>query len=172
MHRTALLSIVAILLTTLNLTLAVPQVAAMPDITVSGLVWKDNNCDGVREDDEPTVLNQQLWLYAAGQDGQINTSDDQVVEYGSSGSTGQYLFTVGTTGVDYALLILPVARPATLMPAPLHTGGDTTRDNDMRSDIWATNGFQMSASDTVTGIDVGFCVNPNVHLVYIPQIQR
>jgi hypothetical protein len=172
MHRTALLSIVAILLTTLTLIAGVPQVAAMPDITASGQVWQDRNCDGVRQDDEPSVLNQPIWLFAAGQDGQINTADDQVVEYGSSGNVGQYLFTVGTTGVDYALVILPVARPATQIPAPLHTGGDTTKDNDLRSDIWATDGFQMNASQTVTGIDVGFCANPDVHLIFTPLVRR
>jgi len=172
MQHTALRSIIFVLLITLALTIGALPAAAMPDITASGLVWQDSNCDGVRQDGEPAVLNQPIWLFAAGQDGQINTADDQVVEYGSSGTMGQYLFTVGTTGVDYALVILPVARPVTRIPAPLHTGGDTTKDNDLRSDIWATDGFQMNAAQTVTGVDLGFCANTDASKIFIPIVQQ
>jgi hypothetical protein len=146
--------------------------AAMPETTVQGIVWKDANCDGIRQTGEAAILNQDVWLFAAGSDGTINTADDQVVEYGNSGMTGQFFFTVGITGLPYALVILPIARPVELMPGPLHAGSDVARDNDLRADLWATNGFQMNASQTVTGIDIGLCRNPNITLVYLPAVLR
>src|SRR5262245_2342994 len=67
------------------------------------------------------------------------------------------LFTLGTTGVDYALAVLPKDRPAGMYPGPLNAGDDRAIDNDMRADLWVTNGFQMSETETVTGIDIGLC---------------
>ena len=171
MHRTTTLSRAVLLaLALLSALIVVPPAAAMPETTVQGIVWLDANCDGIRQDTEQPLTNQAVWLFAAGNDGIINTADDQVIEYGNSGTTGTFFFTRGITDLDYALLILPIARPIALIPGPLNQGADRSKDNDMRSDLWATNGFRMNAAQTVTGIDIGLCQNPNT--VFVPLVRR
>jgi hypothetical protein len=148
----------------------VPSAAAMPEVTVQGVVWSDANCDGIRQNSEAPYANQTVWLFAAGADSQINTSDDQVIQTWTTGDAGMYRFDRGITDLDYALLILPIARPAGMIPSSLNAGSDRTVDNDMRADLWATNGFRMNASQTVTGIDIGLCRNPNT--VFVPVVIR
>jgi hypothetical protein len=146
---------------------------AMPDVVARGYVWLDTSCDGLRQADEPYLIGMTIYLFAAGADGIIHTPDDQVIEQSSVGfaepNLGKYRFTLGTTGLDYALVILPRDWPVGLMPGPLHAGADRSIDNDMRAD-WMTGGFQMHETETVTGVDVGLCRNPNT--VYLPLMLR
>jgi SdrD B-like protein len=174
MRPTPASSILSALLLLVALTaLLVPNpAAAMPDTTVQGFAWNDGNCDGIRQDGESPIEALPVNLFAAGADNQINTVDDQVVSVSGTGPTGMFAFDLGITGVDYALVILPRSRPIRLIPGPLNAGTDRSRDNDMSAGIWATNGFQMSAAQTVTGIDIGLCVNPNIRQVYLPLAVR
>jgi len=160
------------LLLALTALMAPMPAAAMPETTVQGIVWKDANCDGIRQNGEAPIEGQAVHLFIAGDDGVINTADDQVIQVSGTGPGGMFAFDRGITGLTYALVILPIARAVELMPGPLHAGSDGAHDNDLRADLWATNGFQMNATQTVTGIDIGLCRNPNITLVYLPAVQR
>src|SRR5262245_38954883 len=111
---------------------------AMPETTVTGYIWNDTDCDGIRQEGEPLHMGAAVYLFAAGEDSAINTADDQVIE--PSGRGGALRYTFGITDLDYALVILQRDQPAGFFPGPLNAGADRSIDNDMRRDLWATNG--------------------------------
>jgi hypothetical protein len=150
-------------------TFALPNAAAMPDETLQGEIWSDINCDGIRQENEPLFAGMTVYLFAAGADGQIHTADDQLIE--QSGSLGTMLFRLGITDLDYALNVVPRARPFGYVPSPLNVGADRTIDNDLRRD-WSTAGFRFSETETVSDIDLGLCANPNLSTTYLPLLVR
>lgn len=144
----------------------------MPTVTASGRIWVDSDCDGLRQDDElPASI--RITLFAAGEDGQVGTRDDQIIE--QSGGRGVYEFTLGQPDLDYRLVVLPRQTPLGYRLAPYQVGDNATRDNDFTQpdvgyDTWATGPFRFDATKTVTGIDLGVCEVP-LHHVYLPLIQ-
>jgi hypothetical protein len=153
MYRRSLFILLALIIS-ISMT---PNAANGRSFSVRGLVWLDANCDGLQGAEEEPISAQSLWLLAPGADNIINTPDDQVIEYASSGASGLYAFTLGATDLDYAIRILTRARSPYHIPGPTHVGPDRTKDNDLRSDIWGTSAFRMDPTETVTGIDIGLC---------------
>ncbi len=150
--------------------LALPnRAAAMPDETLRGEIWSDINCDGIRQGDEPLFTGMIVYLFAAGADGQIHTPDDQLID--QAGGSGRMVFTLGITDLDYELDVVLGARPLGYMPSPLNVGADRTIDNDLRSD-WSSAGFRFSETETVSDIDLGLCVNPNMSTTYLPLLAQ
>jgi hypothetical protein len=150
--------------------LALPNHAlAMPEETLRGEIWSDTNCDGIHQGDEPLFAGMIVYLFAAGADGQIHTPDDQLIE--QSGTSGTMVYSLGVSDLDYALNVVPLARPFGYVPSPLNAGSDRTIDNDLRED-WSSAGFRFSKTETVSDIDLGLCVNPNMSTTYLPLLAQ
>lgn len=168
MYRTTLALLLLLLLST------VPSVYARPEITLKGYIWEDTNCDGIRQDSEPLHKGTPVYLFAAGADGMVHTSDDQAIAV--SGTGGEYVYDLGITGVDYRLSTLAKDQPAGFVPAPYQAGDDRSRDNDLTRPLadypnyWSTNAFQMDASQTVTGVDIGLCRVQYTSSTFLPLL--
>lgn len=165
-------------------------VAIGQNYTVIGSVWKDVNCDGVRQADEPALPGMTVSLIGQGSDRQMYTGDDRLLEQISSdGNAGQFVFTRGGPyGDKYAVAIYNANKPAGYVPAPHQQGADRAIDNDLYqpvagSPLWATTAFEMHADrSSVTDIDIGLapadaCSNvgePPVYTtrVYLPAVTR
>ncbi len=140
-------------------------VAIGQNYTVIGSVWKDVNCDGVRQADEPALPGMTVSLIGQGSDRQMYTGDDRLLEQISSdGNAGQFVFTRGGPyGDKYAVAIFNGNKPAGYQPAPYMQGADRAIDNDLYmpladqgSPLWATTAFEMHADrSSVTDIDIG-----------------
>lgn len=156
---------------------AVPSAAARPEYTLKGYFWEDANCDGVRQDDEPLHKGTEVYLFAAGEDGVVHTADDQVLDIGGMG--GEFWFTNGgAEDLDYRITILAKDHPAGFVPAPYQAGADRSRDNDLTRPLadfpnyWSTNGFQMSATETITGVDIGLCRVQYTSRTFLPLLGK
>lgn len=153
---------------------------------LTGRVWTDTNCDGIRQSTESGLPGVSVSLAYAGPDGTAYTSDDTVVDLTSSNTgteatpVGQIEYSLGAPGETYYLAIYNVYKPAHMKPAPFQQGTDRAADNDLTmplegSPLWATVTFQMPArSQTHTGTDIGLCTvqfDPNDTL-HLPLIRR
>ncbi|PDW02595.1 hypothetical protein [Candidatus Viridilinea mediisalina] len=185
MHRTIrpLTTLLALLLL-LALSLVVlmpPAVEAQHyDDRIWGVVWHDLNCDGIRQDDEPTLTHVPLFLYYAGPDGEVHRQAPDIQTAYSSSFDGTYGFTLGGWGRAYFIGIPNWERPEGFYPAPFRQGDDPTRDNDLTvglmpgSDMWTTPVFWMPPWEdqhVVTGIDIGLC-SIETQTVYLPLVVR
>lgn len=153
---------------------------------LTGLVWTDTNCDGIRQPTESGLPGVTVSLAYVGADGTAYTSDDTVVDLtssntGTTGATvGQIEYTLGAPGETYYLAIYNADKPAATKPAPFQQGSDRAADNDLTqplvgSPLWATATFQMPVrGQTHTGTDIGLCqvqYDPT-KAVYLPAVRR
>lgn len=136
------------------------SVQARPQESIRSTIWLDQNCNGIREQGEPPILQQPIWLISPGADGKANTSDDRMIEYASSGPNGFYRFTLGRENVEFSLRILEQGRSPLYQPAPLGP------DNILRSD-WTTAGFFTSDIETLTDKNIGLC---QAQLIHLPMV--
>jgi hypothetical protein len=154
--------------------------AAQGGNRITGAVWSDANCDGVRQESEALLPNTRLTLRWAGANGQIDANDRDIEQ--SQSLTGSYAFSLAAAGEVYFVSIREEDKPAGMKPAPFRQGGDTTRDSDLTmplagTTLWATPAFSMPADGSpVTGIDLGLCsanaTNPNLtNKLYLPLLR-
>jgi hypothetical protein len=152
--------------------------AAQGDDRITGVVWTDSNCDGVRQDGEALLPHARLTLRWAGTNGTIDGTDPDIEQ--SESLTGQYVFTLGAAGEPYFIAFRSEDKPAHTRPAPFRQGSDPTHDNDLTmplagTSLWATPVFTLPAAGSVmTGQDIGLCVvqfDP-ANTVYLPAVPR
>ena len=147
------------------LALAAPARAASP--MIRGWAWVDQNCDGVRQDEEPSAYSLfSIYLYRFGPDGQAFTSDDKLLRYmdmyTSGPNAGQYEDTTDSAIMLpelYRLSILQGGRPAGYLPTKYRAGGDPDHWSSLQGN-WTTGdpnngGFQLDPNGTVTGGNIG-----------------
>ena len=153
---------------------------AYPAVSAQGYAWIDQNCDGMRQDTEPSaaLVNLEVNLYSFGVDGQPFTSDDRQLDYsGVFHTPGVYQFTAGP-GSPYLMRvsIIQGARPAGYMPTKFHQGTDSTTWSDLQGN-WTTPGFMMNPDAMVNGGNLGIapisaCVATFTNKVYAPLLLR
>jgi hypothetical protein len=136
--------------------------SARPQQTIDAIVWLDANCNGVKEDTDPPIQGQYVWLIAPGADGKANTDDDRMIESSGSGPTGRYFFTLGRAGIEVSMRILDRGQSIFLRPAPLGP------DNVLRDD-WTTAGFYMSDTETLTDKNIGLCRS---NVIALPMVMN
>ena len=147
--------------------------AAAQESRVTGFVWTDANCDGIRQDSEALRPHARLTLRWAGSNGVIDATDREIQQ--SASLTGEYLFTYPYAGEPYFISFRSEDKPVATMPAPYRQGGDPTRDNDLTTplagtSLWATEVFTIPADGSpTTGIDIGLCA---ANAVYLPLAVR
>lgn len=185
--KTSTLALLALVGTVLAAALGFAHtVSAQFEPRLTGLVWTDTNCDGIRQSTESGLPGVTVSLAYVGPDSTAYTSDDTVVDLtssntGTTGATvGQIEYSLGAPGETYYLAIYNADKPAHTRPAPFQQGSDRTADNDLtlplaNSPLWATVTFQMLArGQTHTGTDIGLCqvqYDPNATL-YLPMTRR
>lgn len=174
--RIALAALAALVLAATVIT-AQPA-AAQLSFRITGVVWTDTNCDGIRQDSESLLPNARLTLRWAGSNGVIDGTDRDIEQGG--GPTGAYAFTNAGAGEPYFISFRSEDKPAGMKPAPFRQGGDPTRDNDLTmplagTSLWATPVFTMPADGSmVTGLDIGLCAvtfDP-ANTLYLPLLRR
>jgi hypothetical protein len=167
-------------LATLILVTTVSPAAAQLDFRVTGVVWTDANCDGIRQDDEELLPGVTVTLRWAGENGVIDATDPDIQQV--TPNAGRYGFIWAGRGYAYFLSIRFPDRPAGMTPAPFRQGNDPTRDNDMTigllpgTSLWATPVFTIPTDEdaVVRDIDIGLCrvtYNP-AHTRYLPLVIR
>lgn len=158
--------------------LASGALGSQGDTSITGVVWTDTTCDGIRQNTESLLPNARLTLRWAGANGTIDGTDRDIEQ--SESLTGQYAFTLGAAGEAYFIAFRSEDKPAHMTPAPFRQGGDATRDNDLTmplagTTLWATPVFTMPTDGSVvTGQDIGLCAvqfNPT-NTRYLPVVKR
>ena len=156
----------------------VSPTAAQSDNRITGVVWADTTCDGVRQESEALLPNLRLTLRWAGSNGVIDGTDRDIEQFQSR--TGAYRFTLAGAGEPYFVSFRSEDKPAAMVPAPFRQGDDPSRDNDLTlplagTSLWATPAFTMPADGSlVTGLDLGLCAvtfDPQ-YTVRLPLVRR
>lgn len=174
--RIALAALAALVLAATAIT-AQPA-AAQLSFRITGFVWKDANCDGIRQESEALLPNARLTVRWAGSNGVIDGTDRDIEQ--TDAITGEYAFSIPVAGEPYFISFRSEDKPAGMKPAPFRQGSDPTRDNDLTmplagTSLWATPVFTMPADGSiVTGLDIGLCAvtfDP-ANTVYLPAVRR
>lgn len=174
--RIALAALAALVLAATVIT-AQPA-AAQLSIRITGVVWTDTNCDGIRQDSESLRPHVRLTLRWAGSNRVIDGTDRDIEQWESL--TGAYAFSIPAAGETYFISIRSEDKPARTTPAPFRQGGDPTRDNDLTmplagTQLWATPVFTMPDDGSmVTGLDIGLCAvqfDP-ANTLHLPLVRR
>lgn len=126
-----------------------------PFASLSGIVWKDADEDGLRDGGETGVANAIVMVWAAGTDGVVGNSDDVLKSSASSGSSGAYTISGLIAGTYYATISLPTG----YMLSPADQGSDNTLDSDFNVTTRRTDLFAVFASTAHSGIDAGLRVD-------------
>lgn len=174
----ALATLAALALLTADFAATRPAAAQM-SFRITGVIWTDANCDGIRQESESLLPNTRLTLRWAGTNGAIDGTDRDIEQGG--GPTGEYAFSIPAAGESYFISFRSEDKPAAMTPAPFRQGSDPTRDNDMTTgllpgtSLWATPVFTMPADGSmVTGLDIGLCAvtfDP-ANTVHLPLLRR
>jgi hypothetical protein len=168
-----------------------PVPHASNSMTVTGYLWNDANCDGIRQNTEAPLSGnpaggQSMSLFYVGSDGIPFTSDDtEVGVAGAINGNPTYNFRDGGQNGTYYIAIRPKDRPAGFIPSPWQQGSDATIDNDLKlwpDGAWATGTFIIpmgtgfiGGPNAVAGIDIGMCAVANIPRPYhasLPLIQH
>ena len=121
---------------------------------IKGVVWRDDDHDGIHDSSEPIVSNVMVTLRWAGTDGTFDTSDDWTGQ-AYSDSSG-YRFYTNAIGDHRVELISPVIAGTSMYTlSAAGAGADRTVDSDIdpitgRSSAIAVNGLQV-----IDHVDVG-----------------
>ncbi|MCW0218643.1 MAG: putative Ig domain-containing protein, partial [Prosthecobacter sp.] len=101
-------------------------------LSMGDLVWKDLNCDGVKDPNEPGLGGLSLELWRAGTDGLANTGDDTL--YGSTvtDANGYYLFKGLPAGKYFVKVPTPDAAWPLASPADTQDNGEDNDNNGTR----------------------------------------
>lgn len=175
--RIALAALAILLLAVARFAVAQPA-AAQRDFAITGVVWTDADCDGIRQDGEALLPNARLTLRWAGTNRVIDATDRDIEQ--STSLTGAYAFSIPAAGEPYFISFRSEDKPARTTPAPFRQGGDQTRDNDLTmplagTSLWATPVFTMPIDGSpVTGLDIGLCAiqfDPT-NTLYLPLARR
>ena len=144
------------------LALSAPVHAASPMIL--GWAWIDQNCDGIRQDAEPSAKQRfVLYLFRFGADGRPFTSDDKLLRVIPAGiEAGTYTDTTDSAIMPverYRLSILQGGRPDGYLPTKYRQGSDPARWSSLQAN-WTTGdpgngGFLLDPNGTVTGGNIG-----------------
>jgi hypothetical protein len=117
--------------------------------TISGVAWKDDNGDGVRQDDEPPLVGVGVAAYRDGQhfDSRGAVTDGQGRYTISPLQEGPYYLEVASSfdiaGLDYRV-------------SPLDIGGDDSRDNDISPVTFRSAVVTVVGNQDLGNEDVGF----------------
>ena len=84
-----------------------------PVSTIAGVVYADQNGDGVRQNSEAGIPNAAIALFTAGPDGVFRTSDEVPVGSMSSGADGAYRFDNQAVGAYAVQLTTPTGYTST-----------------------------------------------------------
>lgn len=175
--RTTLATLVALALLAAGFAVARPATAQL-SFRITGVIWTDTNCDGIRQDGEALLPNARLTLRWAGTNGTIDGTDRDIEQ--TDAITGEYAFSIPAAGDSYFISFRSEDKPAGMKPAPFRQGSDATRDNDLTmplagTSLWATPVFTMPADGSVVvGLDIGLCAiqfDP-AKTVYLPAVRR
>lgn len=123
--------------------------------SVSGLVWKDADNDGVQDGSETGEEDLSVGLYKAGDDGDVGTSDDEFVKATTTGSDGTYQLTK-VVADDY---FVKFSVPTGYTFGPQDQGSDDTADSDADPNDGRTAEFTVAASTDVDDVDAGLQVD-------------
>ena len=161
MHRRPTFILLALILLTFTV-MTNPVRAASP--AIQGWAWIDQNCDGLRQDGEPSAKQLfVIYLYRFGADGLAFTADDRQVRVVPAGlEAGQYEDTTDSSLMLpelYRLSILQGGRPVGYVPTLYRQGSDPARWSSLQGN-WTTgdpedNGFVLDPNGTVTGGNIG-----------------
>lgn len=123
--------------------------------SVAGLVFLDDDEDGVQVGGETGVKSALVALHTPGDDGDVGTSDDTFVKSTVSDTDGTYEFTKVVADTYYISFTATPGFMFTLQDR----GGDDTADSDPNSSTGLTAAFAVAASTQVAHIDAGLVVD-------------
>ncbi len=115
--------------------------------SLGGVVWIDQDIDGVRSETETVVSGVTVTLVGA---------DGATVATTTTGADGSYSFT-GLAPGSYSIRVEPpVGHEFTVQDA----GGDDAIDSDVDLTTGVTGSYTVTAGQVVTGVDAGLVVLP------------
>jgi len=123
--------------------------------SVSGLVFKDADNDGVQDGGETGQQDVSVGLYQVGDDDEIGTSDDEFVKASTTAADGTYEIT-RVVADDY---FVRFSTPTGYTFSPQDQGGDDTADSDADPNDGWTAEFTVAASTDVENVDAGLRVD-------------
>ncbi len=116
--------------------------------SISGMLWEDQNYDGMQQASEPVVDKFQVQLFDANQDLVATTSVE---------SDGSYTFSMVFPGY-YEVVFVP--EEANLFPTLQNIGMETI-DSDIDDDF-STGLFLLSGNEPLSNLDAGFYVGATI----------
>ena len=125
--------------------------------TLTGIIWKDDNGDGIRDNGEIGVDGMSVRLHDPGLDGVIGGDDDQLVNTVDSEVKGIYSFSDISRG-RYYLEFRPPEPPPGFRFSPQNQG-DSNKDSDPDPATGFTRVFTLNSGQTDDGWDAGLIQN-------------
>lgn len=122
--------------------------------SVSGIVWKDSNNNGVKNGGETGKGGAAVGLYQAGNDSVIGTNDDVFVKSTITANDGTYTIAKVVAGDYY----VKFSQPAGYVFSPQNQGGDDTVDSDA-DENGMTDEFSVAAGTETANISCGLRVD-------------
>lgn len=125
---------------------------------VQGVVWDDQNGDGIHQSSEPQISKVSVGLVDVGPDGIFNTKDDAFVGWTGTDGNGAYRFE-GLLGGTYVVQFGWV--DSNRAWTPKHVGSDSTVDSDVDTN-GITDPIAVTDGATVSNIDAGSGPRPTI----------
>ena len=120
-----------------------------------GLVFLDDNANGVRDDHESVMPGIDVELYAQDANG------GSLIDTYSTNDHGEYMFSNIQAGISvFVKFIIPVGYNFTMMDA----GHDDSKDSDVIPAFGRTESFVLSATEMIGDLDAGIVHTPAVEI--------
>lgn len=120
-----------------------------------GIVFVDDNANGMRDDHEDVMPGIHVELYAQDANG------GSIMDTYTTNDHGEYMFSNIQAGISvFVKFIIPVGYNFTMMDA----GHDDTRDSDVIPAFGRTDSFVLSATEMIGDLDAGIVHTPAVEI--------
>ncbi len=128
--------------------------------TLGGMIWYDQDGDGIRDDEETGLAGVMVTLSQPGEDGQIGGGDDGVIATVVTDDiiAGRYRF----NNLDSGSYYLEVTRLSGYDFSPIDQGGDDSRDSDVDPATGRTPLFFINPGQNDFTIDAGLIGTPEI----------
>lgn len=149
-----LLSIAALLITTIASSNAqIPVIGG----TIKGHVFQDENCDGIRQVDEPLIPGVAVDLLVLRDLGEGEVEIQ--VGWTSTGVDGEYAYEHLDPSQEYIIHFIP---PQGVSLSPRNQGSDDDLDSDPFPHRQKTSPISVAHGEVLDNVDAGLCLSGNL----------